>query len=437
MISPELLEALDRTALLVERDFYPSLTTEQIGEGFSGIHVRVVSDEQNLAAPAAQTFVTMAAIALTQTGAGVTLDMPDVPIAGFQPPLASAFRLRTALVKHLRRLPAFTSDTENAADIVVLVGDTAAPPTGRRVATVIRAAGDGWIARVSSDGRQDDRWTGDQPFGAALAAVAICADAFRLVIGRLGDTHGMRAPAMFSFKVASNAVVGVEPVRAPAHPPLTIDIVSAGAITNAALMTLARVPEIVVRARAFDDDIVGLSNLNRYPLFNADDLGATKQAALSKALPPMLEIAPVRARLTGESALTYGPLADFVLVGADDIPARWVAQQHSPRWLCVTGTTHFEVVISEHVSDGPCAGCIHSRDDPGDGEIPTVAFVSLLAGVLQAHRLLTYASTGKTRPPAVCWPLALAERNPIQSFQQVRNPECPLHCGRLGSDPAA
>lgn len=425
--APELLEALDRTALLIRRDFYPNLTPGQIVEGLTGMHVRIVSDEANLATPAAQTFVTTTAIALTQTGARVRLDIPDVEIAGSQPPLPDTCRLHTGLVNHLRRLPAFGLGADNEVSVIVLVGDAAMPPA-REGTIALRASGDDWNARVSSDGRQDSCWIGDQPFGGALAAVAICADVFRLAVARLGQAHGITAPDMFSLELAPFTVIGVEPIAKPTQALIRADFISAGAITNAAMMALSRVPGLRLRARAFDDDVVGLSNLNRYPLYNTDDLGARKPTALADVVPPAIEVTPVHSRFTRESAAEHAPLADIVLVGADDIPARWVAQEHSPGWLCVAGTTHFEIVISEHLPEGPCAGCIHTEDDPADGEIPTAAFVSLFAGILQAHRLLAYASTGETSSPVICWPLALGEANSVHSFGQVANAGCPVRC---------
>ena len=104
MITEDILEALDRTALLIQRDFYPDLTTEQIVTGLTNMHVRIVSDETNLANAAAQTFVITAAIALTQTGAQLTLNLPAIPLCGAQPPLHGP-NLGAALVEHLRQLP--------------------------------------------------------------------------------------------------------------------------------------------------------------------------------------------------------------------------------------------------------------------------------------------------------------------------------------------
>ena len=202
-------------------------------------------------------------------------------------------------------------------------------------------------------------------------------------------------------------------------------------------MTLARVPGLVLGGRVFDDDLVALSNLNRYPLFTRKHVGFEKVTALVDALPDPWNLTPIPTRFTDLAAATQGPLADLTLIGADDIPSRWTAQQHSYGWLCVAGTTHLEVVISEHTPETPCAGCIHPNDESGTDLIPTVAFVSLFAGIVQAHRLLIYASTGAIQPPLVAWPLGLAENGPIRELGQTGNPACPVKCSASVNEAAA
>lgn len=80
--------------------------------------------------------------------------------------------------------------------------------------------------------------------------------------------------------------------------------------------------------------------------------------------------------------------ADQVVVGVDDIPSRWFVQRNAPGWIGVGATSHDYVLVSEHLPVHPCAGCAHPEDDPSDGTIPTIGFVSLWAGVVLTLRLL-------------------------------------------------
>jgi hypothetical protein len=439
MSTDELLDALHRTALLIQRDIYPDLTIEQIVAGLADMHVTIISDEPNLAVTAAQTFVLTVAIAATQTGARVTLALPHAPLQGRQVPLSGADVL-TALTAHLGRLPALAPELTARPDVIIVVGSTPLPP-GTTAPAVLGASGTDWAAEINSDFRAAPSWTGEQPFGPGLGAAAVAADIFRLAVARLGERHGITPPETFDWKVAPITRVGVDPIKSPLPHTVRTDIISAGAITNAALMTLARIPGLKLEGRIFDDDRIALSNLNRYPLFTLDDVGATKPAALIDVLPQDWGLEAVNERFTAEVAQTIEPLGAMVLVGADDIPSRWIVQKHSPGWLCVAGTTHLEVLVSEHLPSGPCAGCMHPEDDPIQDLIPTAAFISLFTGILQAHRLIGYAATGNTQPALVAWPLAFSRPAAIQHLGQVGNPRCPLRCGRSvaawgGSGPA-
>jgi molybdopterin/thiamine biosynthesis adenylyltransferase len=431
MTRVDLHEALARTTLLVQRDIYPELSLPQIADGLAGVGVLISADAANLAASAAQTAVVGTAIALAQTGARVRLDLADVPLLGPQPPLVGC-ELATALAAHLGRLPASQWRRHPAAppDIVVVLGDTplsvggiAGPPP-----IVLRTTGDGWSTEVVASAAPLQRWRGEQPFGALLAACAVSAEVFRAAMRKLGAVH-LQDPLPEHLLSPSVAIrLGVTPLTSSPRPGAEVDVVSAGAITNGALFALHRVPGLAAVARIFDDDVVQLSNLNRYPLLALDEVGMRKVQALSDGAPAGWTIHPVADRLQASSVDRASPLAQNVLVGADDIPSRWLAQRHAPGWLCVAGTSHFEVLISEHEPGGPCAGCMHPRDEPDDGPIPTVSFVSLLAGVLQAHRLLARLAGAPASPPIVAWPLALDAEHAIHTLGQSARADCPIAC---------
>lgn len=261
-----------------------------------------------------------------------------------------------------------------------------------------------------------------------MAACAAGAEAFRMSIRRLALSKRVAPLSGHRLAPSTHIRLAVSPIDKLPLLPLHIDFVSAGAITNAAVFTLTRVPGFESFTRVFDDDIVQLSNLNRYPLFTLNDLGAVKVKALQSAslFDSAVEAVPLR---LDHSTIDFAmPLAPQVVVGVDDIPSRWLIQRHTANWLCVAGTSHFEAVISEHIAGGPCAGCMHPKDDPGDDPIPTVSFVSLLAGVLQAHRLVSHAAAQAPASPVVAWAFGLDGEHGIHQIGQSPRIDCPIQC---------
>jgi hypothetical protein len=422
-------EALSRTVLLVNHDLFPRLSEAQIVGGLTAMRVRICSDAENLVCAAAQTAVVALAIAVTQTGPAVELCFPDVPQRGAQPPLTQGVGLRTALLEHLRRLPTFQlphiGAQREAFDVVL--GNS---PYGDRAATpVLRVSGDDWSAEITASERPMIPWAGEPPFGGMLAAVAISAEVFRAAMRRLEMLHGMAAAPEHSLASAEEIKLGLP--RLSLRDILQgqrIDIVSAGAITNAALFGLWRIPKLTASARIFDDDRAALSNCNRYPLLALPHLGGYKVDALTAVAPARWSIDPVCRRFDDTADLHELALARHVLVGADDIPTRWQTQRRAPDWLCVAATSHFEIVVSEHEAGTPCAGCMHPRDEPFEGEIPTIAFVSMLAGVLQSHRLLARLTGGVLSGPVVAWALALDQPHGIYGLAQNPRADCPVRC---------
>jgi hypothetical protein len=104
-------------------------------------------------------------------------------------------------------------------------------------------------------------------------------------------------------------------------------------------------------------------------------------------------------------------------------------QREWPAWLCVGATSHLEVRLSAHVDPGPCAGCAHPEDEPLDGDIPTISFVSYWAGLLQARELLA-AISGKSPSAPIYWcsPFGLANEYGFTPWQLAPRRSCPVPC---------
>jgi hypothetical protein len=123
------------------------------------------------------------------------------------------------------------------------------------------------------------------------------------------------------------------------------------------------------------------------------------------------------------------PLAPSVVCGVDDIPSRWLVQKMGPRWLCVGGTSHFTVLVSEHTADTPCAGCLHPEDDlDAPAELPTISFTSLLAGALQAYRLLAHATGSAPADPTLGASFNLRALYALEEIPMATRPDCPVGC---------
>jgi len=208
-----------------------------------------------------------------------------------------------------------------------------------------------------------------------------------------------------------------------------IDVVSGGAITNNALFSLLRLNGADADIRVVDGDDLARSNLNRYPLAHVRQLGAPKVAGLTAFSTERFKIAGEYARLDSRTAAEVGPLAETVVVGVDHVPSRWTAQEHAPGWLAVGATSHFEVLVSEHEPGAPCAGCLHPRDDDDDRDIPTVSFVSALAGILLAHRIVAH-SVGSTpsTPATLAAAFNLGGSRPIAGLAVAPRADCPIQC---------
>jgi hypothetical protein len=190
----------------------------------------------------------------------------------------------------------------------------------------------------------------------------------------------------------------VEFALAPSDTPATsalgaFDCVSGGAITQSALYVLSHLPGVRGQARVIEPDFADLSNLNRYMLLLRSHLGAQKAKDLEEMCAGTgLAIEPIPRRYEAKEVDAI-KLREVALVGADDIPSRWLVQRAKPVWLGVGATTHWSAMASFHAPDaGGCAQCLHPDDDLTDAPIPTVAFVSFWAGLLTAAYFLRHRS---------------------------------------------
>jgi hypothetical protein len=159
---------------------------------------------------------------------------------------------------------------------------------------------------------------------------------------------------------------------------------------------------------------------------------------LAERSPAAIAIEPIASMLGTENVCELAPLAETVITGVDDIEIRWLVQPRCPGLHLVGATSHFQIgPISTHVPGGPCAGCLHPRSGEDGGEIPTISFVSGLAGVLTAHRTVAALADRSAPKPTLAYGLALDERLGMMEVGLAAHPSCPVGCAAARAREAA
>lgn len=266
-------------------------------------------------------------------------------------------------------------------------------------------------------------WAGDWPIGAIAAGISAAAEALRYAIVNIALRAGHRVPAVITPGTSITAVcLGPQPTSPTNLGELTI--ISAGAVTQAAMYTLLRVPDVHGSASVYDDDVFEASNLNRYSLLVAEDLGRRKATQLGR-WSNGLTVEGMKERYRGGD--TTGSAR--MLIGADDIAIRWAAQRDRPQWLGIGATSHLFAEVSSHSADTPCAGCVHDHEDDPPAVIPTISVISGWAGLLLASELL-HDVGGAPTAGRMAWsfPLGLSGRSGHRFMPIPPNGQCPVDC---------
>lgn len=425
------IAALDRTLRLMRDELGSAPTNQDLLDGLMGTEVAIVADEVNLKSHACQTAFITAALLMARSGHSVYLVAPDVPLSGPQPPLDQG-TLLTALTGVGRDLvPGVefrTGPPAHLVDAAVLLGNS---EWNGSAGFVLRAGGTAWCGwTLPGDQEVVSEWPVDGwPIGGLAAATLVASEAFKIAMRKLSG-FALR-PEIFAalFALTSKGWFELGSEGTPRRARLgAFDIVSGGAIAQAALYTFARIPEAIARIRVIEPDINELSNLNRNMLLRRSQLGSSKAANIARQDLGSISVSPVETRYERSSDHKPGKLMPVVLVGVDHIPTRWAVQHSRPIWLTVGATSHFLAMCSFHTPELPCAGCLHPRDDPSNDPIPSVAFVSYAAGLMMGARHLYRLGTGRLpsdEQQFLFWPL-----RPEKPWRSVVAPriDCPVKC---------
>lgn len=436
--------SLDRTMRLMRDDLHASVTGDELLAALRAPKVIIAADAANLRSEAAHTAVITTAMLLMRSGVSVALSIADVPMLGAQPPLTGE-RLVPSLLAVGDDLIAdvgCTVDTPRQADIVIVIGDT---PWRGSEKMVLRLAAGPFGAHLSggpaASVNTGTRWNSALrfPLGALAAAGLAAGEVYKYSMRSLA--RAALTPTCFTERFApSNEVqimldrtgtISGEELNA-LRSLGAIDMVSGGAISQAVLFALTRLPGAHGDVRVIEPEASEETNLNRYALLRRSMLMTSKAESLAHMALGGIQVSAVVSRYDEATPAKLGGLADSVVVGVDHIPTRWAVQAAHPQWLGIGATSHYSAMSSEHTAHTPCAWCLHPTDAPDMAIIPTVAFVSHWAGLLLACRLVRHRLKRVSVPRAqydYFTALRPDRRAALWRSPVARRTECPNGCG--------
>jgi hypothetical protein len=383
--------ALDRTILLMRDIAGDEVADDTLLNMLTTTRIALIADNENITSHSAQSAFVSAALLMGRSGHDVHLISPDCPLIGPQIPLSGGGLVESLLDAGNRMLPdvSFRAGADGKEyDLALALGDAPITVPAYRAIRLNADPWVGYIQRASNAVRWNAQWW---PLGGMCAATLGATEAFKTAMWKLDIRKSFHVNLCALFATVNDVSFQLAPANTPYCREIgEFDCISGGAITNAALYILSRIPGIAGRTRIFDSEIPDLSNLNRYMLLLRSDFRLAKVHDLAAVCGAKLPVIPVPSRYSAEIARTVAPLADAILIGVDHIPSRWEVQRANPKWLGIGATSHWDAMASFHTQGLACAECLHPRYSPNDATIPTVAFVSFWAGLLMVSYFLRH-----------------------------------------------
>ncbi|MDQ0464701.1 molybdopterin/thiamine biosynthesis adenylyltransferase [Caulobacter ginsengisoli] len=389
----DLAECLSRTLLLMRDEVGGEVADEVLLSALTCTRVVLVADGRNIASPPAQTAFVTAATLMARSGHKVWLSAPNIRMSGPQPPLSPGRLIDELVAVGLNLIPGVefgVGEPTDEIDLAIGLGDTPITIPARRRIWINAEA---WAGILSGEDTTRPWGVHFWPMGALAAAGLAANEAFKAAMQKLLPYALDRDNTSDRFADSDSIRLRLAPVNSPFCRDLgEVDIVSGGAISNAALYCLARIPGVNGRGRVIEPEAADLSNLNRYMLLLRSGRDVSKATDLTQTLVGGgLHFRALRRRYDSSTVDEIAPFARVVLVGVDHIPTRWLVQQAWPERVVVGATTHWSAMASLHANGSGCAQCLHYEDDPAEGLIPTQACVSFWAGLISAVYLARQA----------------------------------------------
>jgi hypothetical protein len=393
------------------------------------LKVALVAGPEAMSTKAGQVALLTAALLLARSGHQVSVNIFDVPLIGYQPPFSGTTiyeaieNLRDELITGSNISVGFPVRPDVVFDIG---GRSSIPPfTAPKTISVAWSAWEGEIAEWPWKPLSTEN---DWSIGAMAAAVLVAAEAVKIAVRRLAGVSGHPAYIRELFGPAKSARLRLAPDHMPKISTLgSFDIISAGAVSNAALYALLRLPDVVGDARTFDRDSSEPSNRNRNMLLIAT-LGHLQKVELFAHFAGGIKIHPIPRHFEKQD------LADVranVIVGVDDIPTRWLLAGARVNWMGVGATTDFGSMASVHFPHSACAACLHPHNEDAPGPTPTIAFVSFLAGLMVATDFLRELSGTRAdivSRQRIVFPLRCDTPTGIYEAKVTPRGDCPAKC---------
>lgn len=422
-------DALSRTTLLLNREYFDGMAADiDIADGLISTTVRLHANEANLISRAGQCALITGFSLIARMGIGVELSIADVPVEDLVAPLRKLM-LREALVDLGSDLvPGATLRSERGkVDLTLVFGDTPCEDE-----PAIRVFADATSCAVVEGDERVDRITADWPLGAFAAAAAVAPIVLEAALPQIEQAVG--GSRILRPRPSSGPPVHLDlrelfpelPMSVPTSGRL--DLISGGAITNALLFILLRIPKFMAQVRLIESEVAELSNVNHYMLLRASHEGVGKTTYLEEASSKRIMIFGIDTLFAQETRDGLVPLAGQVLVGVDNVEARWLVQREWPEWLCVGATEAAIAETTTHRPGGPCAGCLHPDALPPDVIIPTISFVSFWAGLLQVCELLSHLDSEQPLRRVMVWPFGLGGSFSSTVSELVSSRRCAISC---------
>jgi hypothetical protein len=325
------LQQLSRTILLFQADL--ALTnSDTVLRALTSPSVVLVAGSDVMGTFAGQVALTTSAMLMARSGHTVFIDAPNARLLGDQPPLKGRTvheAISSIGDQLIEGVQVSIGCPLLMPDIAFIFGGGTAG-VGVRAKRIVSVGWTEWAGEIRDWPLGSLTASTDWPLGAMAAAVLVASEAAKLPGRSLAaaSTHREHYRELFAPLAAARLSLAPESTRKVAHVG-DLDIISAGAVSNAFLYALLRLPNVEGHARAFDRDRSEPSNRNRNMLL-VPDFGQLPKVDLFEHFSNGLRVKGLSRHFEKADLAT---IAERVAVGVDDIPTRWMlAGPDSPGW---------------------------------------------------------------------------------------------------------